>query len=61
MLQTYSFTTDDIDLITYALRKLSETCGFKGTAFDCKNLLDYIEREKEEKKELIQLHKNYQK
>lgn len=46
-LTTYSFTQDDIDLITYALRKLSLSGGpLTKEAID---LIEYIEREKKDK------------
>jgi hypothetical protein len=47
-LKTYSFTQDDINLITHALRRLNETTMFSGTKEDTTDLLEYIERLKNE-------------
>lgn len=49
-LKTYSFTDEDINLITFAVRRLKDQTGFKSTKTECNNLLEYIERMKEEKK-----------
>lgn len=49
LLTTYSFTTLDIDLITYALRRLSKDTGMETIGADARELLLFIERQKEEK------------
>lgn len=56
-LKTYSFTDEDINLITFAVRRLSETTDYLAIKEDTANLLDYIERIK---KEFVQ-HDNKQK
>jgi hypothetical protein len=48
-LSTYSFTSSDIDLITFALRRLSESTGIGNLAAEAKELLEYVEKEKEDK------------
>lgn len=47
-LKTYSFTDADINLITFALRRLSENTGFGTLKADADNLLEYTERLKKE-------------
>jgi hypothetical protein len=49
-LQTYSFTEDDINLITFSVRRLSETTGFKDQKMQAVDLLRYIEMQKKERK-----------
>jgi len=44
-LKSIPLTQEDINLITFALRKLSETTGFKDLRDDSKNLIEYIESE----------------
>lgn len=46
LLETYSFTNDDIDLITYALRRLSHSAIL---GKDVQDLIEYIEQQKKEK------------
>lgn len=48
LLKTYSYTDEDINLITFALRRLSENTGFSTIKADADNLLAYTERLKEE-------------
>lgn len=50
VLKSYSFTDDDINLITYALRRLKDTTSFKGIKDDSEELLNYVERLKQENK-----------
>lgn len=49
LLTTYSFTVNDIHLITHALRKYSETATVGTLAKDALNLIEYIEEQKKEK------------
>ncbi len=49
-LKTYSFTDTDIDLITYALRRLKDETSFGGIKNDSENLINYIEVLKEDHK-----------
>ncbi len=53
LLETYSFTNDDIDLITFALRRLKDTASFAHTAKEAADLIEYIEREKKENTETV--------
>ena len=48
LLESYSFTNDDIDLITFALRRLKDTASFAHTAKEAAELIEYIERQKKE-------------
>jgi hypothetical protein len=47
-LKTYSFYDEDIDLITFALRRYIKSSDFTSTRQDAENLLEYIERLKKE-------------
>lgn len=47
-LKTYSFTEEDIDLITYSLRLLGRNAFFQAIKDDAGSLLEYIERQKQE-------------
>jgi len=49
-LKTYSFTDEDINLITFAVRRLAENTGMGTIKEDAENLLEYIERLKQEHK-----------
>lgn len=49
-LKTYSFTDTDIDLITYALRRLKDETAFRDIKDDSENLINYIEVLKEDHK-----------
>lgn len=49
LLTTYSFTEEDINLITHALRRYAEITGFCTSVADAKNLIEFIERQKKEK------------
>ena len=44
-LKSIPLTQDDINLITYALRRLSESVIFSTMRGDSVNLIEYIERE----------------
>jgi predicted MarR family transcription regulator len=44
-LQSIALTQDDIDLITYALRKLYNETGFSTLRDNAKDLIEYIEKE----------------
>lgn len=48
-LESYSFTSDDIDLITYALRQLSKSTGFANIKTQAEDLIKYTELQKNEK------------
>lgn len=50
LLTTYSFTEEDINLITYALRKLKDETPFTTINNDSFDLLEFIKRQQEEKK-----------
>ncbi len=54
LLETYSFTNDDIDLITYALCRFSKSTSAGLMAKDARDLIEYIERQKKEKTEPVQ-------
>lgn len=54
LLETYSFTEDDINLITFALRRYSKDAGFVTSANDAIDLIEFIERQKKEKTETVQ-------
>lgn len=49
LLTSYSFSTNDIDLITYALRLLAKTTGMGTIGSDARELILFIDRQKEEK------------
>lgn len=49
-LEVYSFSEEDINLITFALRRLQSATNFPNIAKDSKELIAYIERLKEENK-----------
>jgi hypothetical protein len=49
-LKTYSFTDEDINLITFAVRRLKESTGLSDIKEDSENLLEYIEMLKKEHK-----------
>lgn len=51
LLTTYSFTEEDINLLTFALRRLKDSTDFSNIKNDAENLLDFIERQKEEQKQ----------
>ena len=44
-LKTIPLTGSDIQLITFALRKLAESTGFGGTKKEAEELIEYIEGE----------------
>jgi len=44
-LQTISLSQEDIDLITFALHRVSKSTNFQSLASDLDNLLQYIEQE----------------
>ncbi len=44
LLKTYSFNDEDINLITFALRRLAENTGFGKLRTDALELLEYTER-----------------
>lgn len=48
-LSTYSFTEEDINLITFALRRLVKQATMANVSNDSKDLIDHIERMKKEK------------
>ncbi len=47
-LKTYSFTQEDINLITFALRQLSSNTGFSNIKDDAENLIEFTERQYKE-------------
>jgi len=49
-LHSFPLTMEDADLITFALRRLAESTGMANIKTDAENLLEYMEREKKEKK-----------
>lgn len=44
-LQNISLTQDDINIITYALRKLAKDTGLLALKEDAENLINYIKEE----------------
>ncbi len=48
-LTSYPFTDEDINLITFALRKLADNTGFGNLKNEATELIAYIEREKTNK------------
>jgi hypothetical protein len=48
-LTSYALSQQDIDLITFALRRLAENTGFETMKKEATELIEYIEREKKEK------------
>lgn len=49
LLSTYSFTEEDINLITFCLRRMHDTTEMGGIKNDTADLLAFIERQKKEK------------
>lgn len=49
-LSAYSFTEEDINLITFALRRLSDETMFPTIRTDAQDLIAYTERQANEKK-----------
>ena len=47
-LKPIALTQEDINLITYALRRLKETTAYSTIKSDAENLIEYIERENKE-------------
>ena len=41
----YSFSIEEVNLITYALRNMAEGTGFKGIKSESEDLINYIESE----------------
>lgn len=50
ILQNYALNEADVNLITFALRRFSETTMFSNLRDETTNLIEYIERETKEKK-----------
>lgn len=47
---TYSFTEEDVNLITFSLRRMNETTGIGNIKTETADLLAFIKRQQEEKK-----------
>lgn len=51
-LTTYSFTEEDINLITFSVRRLSDTTAFQTQKDEANDLLRYIELQKKSVKKI---------
>jgi hypothetical protein len=62
-LKTFPFFQEDVDLVTFALRRLSNDTGFTNIKLDCEELIEYIERAKKDseraEKSLIEARKAF--